>query len=46
MLSSMFLVGGINSLKNTDYLAERAKPVMLLIVIANPALASPPWKRL
>ncbi len=28
MLSSMFLVGGINSLKNTDYLAERAKPVI------------------
>lgn len=27
MLSSMFLVGGYNSLKNADYLVERAKPV-------------------
>ncbi|MGI8578165.1 MAG: DoxX family protein [Nocardioidaceae bacterium] len=27
MLSTMFIAGGINSLKNSDYLAERAKPV-------------------
>jgi putative oxidoreductase len=27
MLASMFIAGGINSLKNADYLAERAKPV-------------------
>lgn len=27
MLSTMFIAGGINSLKNADYLAERAKPV-------------------
>lgn len=27
MLSSMFIVGGYNNLKNADYLTERAKPV-------------------
>jgi uncharacterized membrane protein YphA (DoxX/SURF4 family) len=27
MLSSMFIVGGINSLRNADAMAERAKPV-------------------
>ena len=27
MLSSMFISGGINSLKNADYLAKRAEPV-------------------
>ncbi|HET8716907.1 MAG TPA: DoxX family protein [Nocardioidaceae bacterium] len=27
MLASMFIVGGINSLKNTEMMAERAKPV-------------------
>lgn len=27
MLSSMFISGGINSLKNADYLARRAEPV-------------------
>lgn len=27
MLSTMFIGGGINSLKNVDYLAERSKPV-------------------
>jgi putative oxidoreductase len=27
MLASMFVVGGINSLKNTDMMAKRAKPV-------------------
>ncbi len=27
MLSSMFVSGGINSLKNADYLAKRAEPV-------------------
>lgn len=27
MLSTMFIAGGINSLKNVDYLAERSKPV-------------------
>lgn len=27
MLSSMFISGGINSLKNADYLANRAEPV-------------------
>src|SRR6478735_9097918 len=28
MLSSMFIVGGINAIKNADALAERAKPVI------------------
>jgi putative oxidoreductase len=28
MLSAMFISGGINSLKNADYLTERAKPVL------------------
>jgi len=27
MLSSMFITGGVNSLKNSDYLAQQAKPV-------------------
>ncbi len=27
MLASMFVTGGVNSLRNADYLAERAKPV-------------------
>ncbi len=27
LLSSMFIAGGINSLKNADYLAQRASPV-------------------
>jgi uncharacterized membrane protein YphA (DoxX/SURF4 family) len=27
MLSTMFIVGGINSLKNADHMAQRAKPV-------------------
>jgi len=28
MLASMFVIGGINALKNADALAERAKPVL------------------
>ena len=28
MLSSMFIMGGINAIKNADALAERAKPVI------------------
>lgn len=32
MLSSMFIVGGINSLRNTEMMAERAKPVTDMIV--------------
>ncbi len=39
MLSSMFIVGGINALKNTDYFAERAKPVLDLL---SPLTASSP----
>ncbi len=31
MLSSMFIVGGINSLRNTETMAERAKPVTDMI---------------
>jgi len=32
MLSSMFIVGGINALRNTEMMAERAKPVTDMIV--------------
>ena len=32
MLSSMFIVGGVNALRNTEMMAERAKPVTDMIV--------------
>lgn len=32
MLASMFIAGGINSLRNTEMMAERAKPVTDMIV--------------
>jgi uncharacterized membrane protein YphA (DoxX/SURF4 family) len=43
MLSTMFIVGGINSLKNSERMAERAKPVIdRLQPLINKAMGSTP----
>ena len=43
MLSTMFILGGINALKNADYFADRAKPVTdRLEPLADKATASLP----
>ena len=43
MLSTMFIAGGINSLKNSDYLARRSEPVTKkLLPLAKSATSSLP----
>ena len=47
LLASMFLVGGVNALRNADKLAARAKPILDRVapLVKQSPLPSPPTPR-